>query len=173
MGWETGLGEPPLHKSFDFTPLQPPRPQVPALTLSWGKGAAQPPAAQASQPLHPHSHCWEAGKCAETARLAPATACTIIHLISAAGTRGGDPHGTHLVLGASGQQLALSQPGDDGLGVAECHAGQGDAAALLCLHVLRWCLREGGGCWGGSRVLSPSPSHTVMQRHRDRGGDML
>lgn len=90
MGWETGLGgEPPRHIPFDFTPLQPPHPQVPTLTLSWGKGAAQPPVAQPAQP--PHSHCWEAGKCAETARLASATVCTIIHPIPAAGDTQGGP----------------------------------------------------------------------------------
>lgn len=59
------------------------------------------------------------------------------------------PPCTYLVLAAGGQQLSLPQPGDDGLGVPECHAGQGDAAAFLRLHVLRRRLREGGGSWGG------------------------
>lgn len=79
------------------------------------------------------------------------------------------PPCTYLVLAAGGQQLSLPQPGDDGLGVPECHAGQGDAAAFLRLHVLRRRLREGGGSWGAegdpvtpprSHVLSPSQWHS-------------
>lgn len=70
------------------------------------------------------------------------------------------PSCTYLVLAAGGQQLSLPQPGDDGLGVPECHAGQGDAAAFLRLHVLRRRLREGGGSWGaeGDPVTPPGPT---------------
>lgn len=81
------------------------------------------------------------------------------------------PSCTYLVLAAGGQQLSLPQPGDDGLGVPECHAGQGDAAAFLRLHVLRRRLREGGGSWGAEGdPVTPSWSHTLSpsQWHGDR-----
>lgn len=81
------------------------------------------------------------------------------------------PPCTYLVLAAGGQQLSLPQPGDDGLGVPKCHAGQGDAAAFLRLHVLRRRLREGGGSWGAEGdPVTPSWSHTLSpsQWHGDR-----
>lgn len=77
------------------------------------------------------------------------------------------PPRTYLVLAAGSQQLSLSQPGDDGLGVPECHAGQGDAAAFLRLHVLRRRLREGGGSWGGRGRPRHPPGPTRCQ---PRGG---
>lgn len=58
------------------------------------------------------------------------------------------PSPTYLVLAIGTQKVSLSEPGDDGLGVPKRHAGQGDAAALLRLYVLRRGLRERGGSWG-------------------------
>lgn len=64
---------------------------------------------------------------------------------------------TYLVFAVGTQKVPLSQPGDDGLGVPERHAGQGDTAAFLGLHVLRRCLREGGGsCGAGETTVTPS-----------------
>lgn len=80
---------------------------------------------------------------------------------------------TYLVLAISTQKVSFSQPGDDGLGVPERHAGQGDAAAFLRLYVLRRCLREGGGSWGAEdTTVTPPRPLWVSGRHRDRGNTL-
>lgn len=76
----------------------------------------------------------------------------------------------YLILAVGTQKVPLSQPGDDGLGVPERHAGQGDAAAFLGLHVLRRCLREGGGsCGAGETTVTPSFHPRWLWGHGDRG----
>lgn len=82
---------------------------------------------------------------------------------------------TYLVLAIGTQKVSLSQPGDDGLGVPERHAGQGDTAALLRLYVLRWCLCEGGGSCGaeGDPCEPPHFTHGSGVTLGQRGGCCL